>query len=184
MPASFGPQANPGAYVPSTNIWDVSQVYAVENIDEGLRELLVRMYQNLSNMANLLNIKDSGYYVINEFLNSQGFFQNPATVNNTDIQPELRNVFRTVVNFGALPNTGTKSVAHNIMITNTFSFTRIYAAASDQTGLTYIPIPYASVTAIADNIELYVDSTNVNIITGSNRSNYTLCYVVLEYIKQ
>lgn len=185
MPASYGPQANPGAYVPSTTIWDVSQVYAVENIDPALRELLIRMYQNLSNMANLLNIKDSGYYVLNEFLNSQGFFQNPTTVNTTVINPELRNVFRTVVNFGALPNAGAKSVAHGITVTNTFSFTRIYACASKQTApLSFIPIPYASVVAVADNIQLDVDATNVTITTAIDYSAYTVCYVVLEYIKE
>lgn len=184
MPASYGPQANPGAYIPSTNIWDVSQVYAVEKIDPALRELLVRMYQNLANMAIDVNIKDSGYYVQNEFLNGQGYFQNPATLNTTVINPELRNVFRTVVNFGALPNAGAISQPHGITITNTFSFTRIYAAASDQTGLTYIPIPYASSVDVAHNIQLDVNSTNVVITTGANYSNYTICYVVLEYIKQ
>lgn len=183
MPASYGPQANPGAYVPSTNIWDVSQVYTVENIDPGLRELLVRMYQNLSNMANLLNIKDSGYYVQNEFLNSQGFFQNPSTTTNTTINPELRNVFRTVVNFGALPNAGATSVNHGISVTSTYTFTRIYGCASNP-GTAFIPIPYASSVDVAHNIQLDVNATQVTITTGANYSAYTTTYVVLEYIKQ
>ena len=62
------------------------------------------------------------------------------------------------------------------------TFTRVYATASDTTGFNYIPVPYASSTA-ANNIELNVNGTNVNIITGSNRSNFNICYVVLEYLQ-
>ena len=86
-----------------------------------------------------------------------------------------------VINFGALPNAGTKSVPHNIPINGSYTFTRIYGAASDTTGLNYIPLPYASPTA-ANNIELNLDATNVNIITGSNRSNFNITYVIVEYI--
>jgi hypothetical protein len=86
------------------------------------------------------------------------------------------------VNFGALPNTATKSVAHGITITTATTFTRIYATASDTSGSTYIPIPFSSPTLVS-NIQITVDATNVNITTGSNRSNFNICYVVLEYIK-
>lgn len=184
MAASYGPQANPGSYVPSTNIWDVSRVYSVPNLDESLRDLLVSMYQNLNLMSVNLNIKDTGYYVREEFVNGQGWFQNPNTVNTTVVNPELRQVFRKVINFGALPNAGAKSVAHGITVTNTFSFTRIYACASDQVALSYIPIPYASVTAVANNIEISVDATNVTITTAINYAAYTTCYAILEYIKE
>ena len=173
---------NRGLYIPTTNVWDVSQLYSTEVTDPAFKELLVRMYQNINNIALALNLKDSAYYDQTEFVNGQMYFPNPANSSATTAAPAYRNVYRMVINFGALPNTATKSVAHGIPITTGYTFTRIYATASDTTNRTYIPIPYASPTD-ANEIEINVDATNVNIITGSNRTTYNVCYVVLEYLK-
>jgi hypothetical protein len=170
-----------GSFIPTTNIWDVGQLYQTDVNSQEFKELLVRLYQNVNNIALALNLKDTGYYIRQEFVNGQQYFPNPANNSSTATAASMRQVFRTTVNFGALPNNATKSVAHNIPITAGFSFTRIYATASDTTGLTYIPIPF--VDTAGNNIELYVDATNVNIITTSNRTNYNICYVVIEYIK-
>src|SRR5690606_40889986 len=70
---SYPPQLNLGAFVPTTNIWDPSELYTLD-IQPEFRELLVRLYQNLNNMSLLLNLKDTGYYTLEEFLNSQAFF--------------------------------------------------------------------------------------------------------------
>lgn len=171
-----------GAFIPTSYIWDLGELNDIEDIDPRLRELLVRLYQNLNNMALLLNIKDSGYYTQQEFVNSQLWFQNPVLTSTSSTNPSFRQVYRLVINFGALPNTATKSVAHNLRITPGYTFTRIYGAASDTTGFNYIPIPYAS-PVLANNIELRVDTTNVIITTGSNRSNFNITYVILEYLK-
>lgn len=186
------PQQNQvGAFVPTSFIWDVARITDIDVNSQEFKELLVRLYQNVVNIANVLNIKDSAYYNTLEFVNGQLFFPNPLFDSQTAQSPVYRQVLRKVINFGTLPNTATKSVAHGITciafsagpppIPGT-TFTRIYAAASDTTGLTYIPIPYASPTA-ANNIELNVDSSNVNITTGSNRSNFNVCYVILEYLQ-
>lgn len=172
-----------GAFIPTTNIWDVSQLYSMDVNSQEFKELLVRLYQNLNNISTMVNFKDTGFYDTNEFVNGQLYFPNPALSSQTQQNPLFRQVFRLVIEFGALPNTATKSVAHNISINDAYTFTRIYATASDTTGLNYIPIPYAS-PVLANNIELNVDATNVNITTGSNRSNYSICYVVLEYLNQ
>lgn len=187
MPGYYPTQANPGLFVPTTNIWDVTDLENIDINSPEFKDLLVSLYQNLNSMALALNLKDTGYYTIEEFLNSQVFFPNPTLTSTGSQTPVYRQVFRTVVNFGALPNNSTKSVAHNIQIVapaaNQYSFTRIYATATDPVNHLYIPIPYASTTA-ADIIELNVDATNVNITTHSDKTNYTLTYVVLEYIKQ
>lgn len=180
--ASGNQGTNRGLYIPSTNVWDVSQLYSIEVTDPAFKELLVRLYQNVNNIVLALNLKDSAYYDRNEFVNGQMFFPNPANTSNTTQGPVYRNVYRLVINFGALPNTATKSIAHNIPITTAYTFTRIYATASDTTNRAYIPIPYASPTD-ANEIEINVDATNVNITTGSDRTAYTVCYVVLEYLK-
>lgn len=178
----------PGAFVPSTNIWDVSQIYDVDVNSEEFRELLVRLYQNINNIAITLNERDSGYYPQSSFINGQVFFPDPALLGTNIEQAIWRPVARTVVNFGALPNTASKSVVHGIVdeagnpgLSATCSITRLYAAATDPIALQYIPIPYAS-PVLANNIELSMDNTNVTITTGSNRSAFTVCYVIIEYI--
>lgn len=169
--------------VPTTDIWDVSQVYDTDFRDPGqMQELFVRLYQNLNNMSLSLNARDAGYYDTQQYLNSQVFFPNPALNSSTATTPTYRSVFRKVINFGALPNTGTKSVAHGIVCSAATSFTRIYGAASDPVGFNYIPLPYASPT-LANNISIDVDATNVTITTGSNRTAFTITYVVLEYLQ-
>jgi hypothetical protein len=174
---------NVGAFVPTTNIWDPNVLFSVEIDSPQFKELFVKLYQNMNLIAINLNAKDTGIYDTSEFVNGQKYFPDPGLTSLTSAPPIPRQIFRKVINFGPLPNAGTTSVPHGIAINANTIFTRIYATASDSTGFNYVPIPYASVTAVIDNIELNVDVTNVNIITGSNRSNFNICYVVLEYLK-
>lgn len=174
-----------GIYTPTTWIFDVASIQQIDVNSPEFKELLIRLYQNLNRMALALNIKDSAYYNTQEFVNSQLYFPNPANNSTTLTAPAFRNVFRTVVNFGALPSNGTPiSVAHNIKVNGSYTFTRIYAAASDTTNLKYLPIPYSSAVDVAHNISLDVTATNVIITSGGHDySSYTVCYVVLEYLK-
>lgn len=170
-----------GIFVPTTNVWDVSQIYEIDVTSPQFKELLVRLYQNINNISVALNLKDSGYYITDSFVNSQLFFPNPAYNSSTSVNPGYRQVFRIVINFGALPNATTKSVPHNLDVNTQYTFTRIYGVASDTTSFNYIPLPYASASG-TDNIELSVDSTNVTVATTSDRTNFNVCYIILEYI--
>jgi len=166
-----------GLFVPTTQVWDISTIPAGEELKgDELRELIIRLYQNLNTMSLAINRKESASYGLANFITSAQYYPNPATASQ-----EFRGVVRTVVDFGALPNTATKAVAHNIPFNAGFTLTRLYGAATDTTGLNYIPLPYAS-TVLANSIELRVDSTNVYITTGSNRTNFTLCSIVIEYL--
>jgi hypothetical protein len=177
---AFSYPQNTGTFIPQTNVWDVNEIYAA-NLDPKLTELLVRMYQNLGLMATNVNYKDAGYYVLQPFINGQLYFPNPGNNSSTSAYPASRQVSRLVVNFGALPNAATKSVPHNLTINAAFTFTRIYACATNPS-TEFIPIPYAS-TVAGNNVELWVDPTNVNIRTAANYSAYTTTYVVLEWIQ-
>lgn len=170
-----------GSFVPTTNVWDVSEIYSTDVTSPAFKELLVRLYQNLNKMALVTNVKDSGMYVDSEFVTSCQYFPSQSLSSATAQSPTLRPVFRKVVNFGALPNTATKSVAHGISPTASFTFTRIYGCSTNPS-TSYIPLPYAA-PVLADNIELNADATNVNVKTGSNRTAYTVTYIILEYIK-
>lgn len=187
MAKSYPQLANPGSFVPTTDVYDVQAIYSLDINSQDFKEFLVRLRQSINNVALVLNTKDSGYYEQLEFINGQIWFPDPnlvGSVAGAQRTGVFRQVYRIVVNFGALPNTGSTSVAHGIpSITDQFTFTRIYATASDTTALNYIPIPFASPTD-SEEIKIEVDNTNVTITTGSDRTNYDTCYVVLEYIKQ
>ncbi len=171
-----------GSFVPTNYIWEISQIQEADINSPEFKELLVRLYQNIGNIALALNTKDTAQYPLSEFVNGQLYFINPAYTSATATSPALRQVLRKVINFGTLPNTGTTTVAHGITCTAATSFTRIYGCSSDPVGFNYIPLPYASPT-LANNIELRVDATNVTIITGSNRTAFTITYIVLEYLQ-
>ncbi len=171
-----------GMFIPTTNIWDPSQIYQTDVTSPEFKELLVRMYQNLNNMAMAINLKDTGYYDTSEFVTGQVFFPKPGLNSTSPTTPEFRQCYRKLINFGALPNNTTKTMAHGITIDLNTSFTRIYGASSNPTGLLYLPLPYASGTLV-NNVELWVDDTNVNVTTGANWSAYSITYVILEYIK-
>jgi hypothetical protein len=169
-----------GLFVPTTTLFDVTQIQEVEVGSEEFKELLVRLYQTVNNIVLAANLKETGYYLTQEFVTGGVYFN---VANNFNL---TRPVYRMVVNFGALPATGTKTVAHNIPnVTNTFSFVKIYGVATDPTSVTFIPIPYSSAASITDNLELSADATNVYITTGgTDYSAYTTTYVILEYIKE
>lgn len=171
-----------GAYVPTTQVWDVSEIYSTEVTSPEFKELLVRLYQNLNTQSLSINNKSSGMYDTSEFVNGKTFFPNPSLNSTTSTKPTERNVFRKVINFGALPNTATKSVVHDITATSNVTFTQIYGATSNPTGKLYLPLPYAS-SVLNDNIELYVDATQVHVITVADYSAYTTTYIILEYLK-
>jgi len=129
-----------------------------------------------------LNLKDSGYYAEQEFINGQVFPKLAEVANESPKQG--RQVFRKLISFGALPN-GSKSIAHGISLLNaSFTITRLYGAASDKVAKSYLPLPYSSPTALNQNISLSMDATNVTVTTGINRTSYTDTWIIVEYLKQ
>ena len=154
----------------------LSQNYIIpEDIEE--KDLKLREYLNA--IATATNTKDSGIYDAVETITGQSFL--PTFSTQTAANATYRTVFRKVIDFGALPNSTTKSVAHNIAFSTSFSATKIYGASTNP-GSTWFPLPYASST-LGNNIELNLSSTNVNVTTGSNRSAFTRTFIVIEYIK-
>lgn len=168
-----------GVFLPTTAVFDPESLVALNN-DPKFKELVIFITQQYNNIANVVNLKETGYYITTEIVNSQFWFNPNVTAVDQSI---FRNDFRTVVNFGALPNATTKTVPHNIpnFIPGVASWTRIYATATDATGAG-IPIPYAS-SVLNENIIISVDDTNIYITTAIDYSNFTITYVVLEYLK-
>ena len=179
-----------GQFITTTQVWDSSAIYGMDVTKPEFKELLVRMYQQLNSMAMAVNGRDAGTYTTDEFVNGQSFFPTPGLTSASSRNPAERQVHRKVINFGALPNTATKMAAHGLAIKASsvgsylgWTFTRIYGTASDTTNREFIPLPY-STGVLANNIELYVDATNVTVVTGADWSSYDTTYIVLEYLKQ
>lgn len=176
------PVVNPnvlGSFVSTTFVLDVARLEDIDVQSPEFKELLVRLYQDLNRMLFALNRKISGNYGLSQFVTGSLWFPSTSStsVTNVTYRPETR----VVINFGALPNNTTKSVTHGINCNTGVSFTRIYGTATDPVNFKYIPLPYASATT-ANIIELKVDATNVTVITGSNRTAFTLTYIVLEFL--
>lgn len=167
---------NTGLFVQTTNVWEISQVTEVDINSDDFRQLLVRLYQNVNEIAIALNKKQTGYYLEEEFVDSSVFF-NPAS----DSPEELRPEYRKVIDMGSV-GPGVTSKAHDLTIESTWSFTRIYGAGSNTTTNDYYPFPWAS-TGGATNIELKVNATDV-VITNNTGLTFPTCIVVLEYLKQ
>lgn len=166
---------NPGLFIATTNVWDVEDIAKMEPGSIDFNELLVRLHQNINNIAVALNMKKSGQYLQEEFVDGSVYF---GTASSSQL--DLRPVFRKVINIGAL-GAGATSVAHGLTIATTWNFTRIYGAASNTTTSNYYPLPWASAGGAA-NIELKVDANNV-VITNNSGIAFLTCTVVLEYLK-
>ena len=172
-----------GLFVGTTNVWDVSELYGLQNVDPQLQEILVRLYQNLNLMSLVLNIKDSGYYDRREFVTGQLYSPNdkvpPSTFDTSDSL--YRQGLRKWILFTALPNATSVQVAHGISITANTTWIKILGAATNPTTLDGIPLPYVSLTPNA-SIEVDVDMTYVTITTAADYSAYS-GEIILEYLQ-
>ncbi len=166
---------NPNNFLPESYIFP----------EDNFEEYDVKLRQYLNNISTAVNTKDSGLYTDEEVVTGQQFL--PIFGTNTSSSLTYRNVFRKVIDFGALPNTSTKTVAHGITTTEDYSIVKFYATATDPAASTIqaaIPIPYVNVTTPADGVQLDMDATNVSITTTTaNFTAFTRCFVIVEYIK-
>ena len=174
MPILDRPGSN--LLLPTSAIVDVRKVNQPDNLERVLNHLTQILLRN--NIAT--NQKDIGIYSTQEAINGQQFFL------GSNVQGEASSDYRQLVIFGGLPNTGVKQVAIDIPQDSNFKMTRFYAAASDTTNFRYIPLPYAS-PVLANNIELEIlpilGVPTIQITTGSNRTNFDVTLVVIEYLK-
>jgi hypothetical protein len=97
-----------------------------------------------------------------------------TTTNKTWINGET--IYRKVINFGALPNSTTKTVSHGLTGTYTIVDFRGVAKTTDS----QFPLPYLNRYSASVSAEIY--QGNVYVVSGSNVSNYS-AYFILEYIK-
>jgi hypothetical protein len=161
---------NTGSFVTTTNVWDVQQIQEVDVRSPEFKELLVRLYQTVNNIALSLNGKDSALYTTYEFVTGQIYSFNGIN--------DQRPGYRTMVNTGHI-GAGTTSINHNLAVTSSWTWISLDGMLTNQTTLVGYPIDYANPSAA---IYAHVTSTQV-VINNSSGVTFTNGVVVLEYIK-
>lgn len=168
-------QINTGSFVPTTNIWDVGQLYEVQVGSPEFKELLVRLYQNINIIALALNTKVSGFFIDQEFVNGKIY----ATSDNAEPNIEPIQGWTKFIIIGAL-GAGATTTPHGITFTNTYAMISITGAASNTSTFNYYPIGAAN--GGTTDIQVTVNSTNV-VVTNNSGVTFDRAYVILEYIK-
>lgn len=165
----------------SQNFESYLPVYdAVPEDWEKARPFLV---EQLKAISNAVNAREIGFFLDEELLSGKQFI--PSINNPTGEQQQFRSVLRKVIDFGTLPNTTTKSVPHGITVDSNFTLVCLYGAATDPVRLVSFPIPFVEVKVPALlGIQLEMNATNVQITTGSDRTNFTRCFITIEYMQE
>jgi len=170
--------ADLGGYIQTTFSYDVSRLRELEVTSPEFKELLVRLYQDMNKVAMAVNNKTSGTFPLIEVVNGEKFF--PSSIDSSTKEIAQRQVFRKVINFGALPNAGAKTVAHGISLDDNVTFTHIYGVANNVPARSYLPLPYAEGL---NPVGLTINGPHIQINTNVNRTAWAITYVVLEFIK-
>lgn len=156
----------------------------------------VFVFNNLSGQANWLNINNepitttrlangavTGVKIADRTITaskiSSAFTDYSTTEQNTGrLWIDGKTIYRKHVNLGSLTNTTPKSVAHGI--SNLGTVVSLTGFATN--GTVFLPLPLARYNNFASQIGLYMDTTNVVVEPGNDRTSYT-GYVVIEYTK-
>lgn len=76
--------------------------------------------------------------------------------------------------------TSSGNINHNLDIANMYTFTRSYGMFSD--GTNWYPLPYVNATAVANQVQVIVTPTQIQITTGGGAPAISSGFVVLEWI--
>ena len=137
-----------------------------------------------SEIIEVVNLKETGIYDKSEFLCGKSYY--PTKDSASDQRLKLRPVYRKVIEFGALPDgsapaTASKTIAHGLTINTGFTITELYGNATNP-GTSYIQLPFSSPT-LNENISLKMDALNVTVTTGIDMTAYTVCRIIIEFLR-
>lgn len=182
---TYNTQSEPGMFLETTSLLDVQSIYQMDIKSDQFKQFLVDLRQTIEKMTYSINLKDTGYYPLKEFVCGKVLFPNPTLNSSTPQTPVWRQVFRQYYLWPTnLPNIGTQTMAHGITITDAFTFIRVDGCANQTVPHRYVNIPYVSADVAPNVIELFADATNINMRTNFDATAYNVTYVCLEYIKQ
>lgn len=147
-------------------------------------EFRTRMIQVINDMCISINSKESGWYSDESTITGEKVL--PTYSKNLEGSQSVyyRTVRRKLIYTGALPNNGTKQIAHNIQFPKKSVGWRIWGCASiidgDENLRAFFQMPLGSPNQ-SSNVELYATENHVVIVTGTDRTNFNFSFVVVEY---
>lgn len=170
--------ATDGAFVQQTPIFNFND----SNVNSlQFQDFMTQLTQSVNNMALVVNMKDTGYYQLNEYASCQFWY--PDTFSKTTFKTaDVRPGFRTVYKFALQDFTinPTENIPHLLTLSNAFQFSRMFGVAN-LPGSAAINLPFVSATA-ANIIEVDINSANIVLTSNKDYSAYTNCTFVLEYL--
>lgn len=161
MSASFA--GNPNSFL--------AEEYIIPPLGE---ERNARLREYFNSLSSAVNRRDIGIYVTQETVCGQVWLPtaNTALTSGASTNLVYRQVIRKVVETGTV-TTGANAVAHNVAVTATTHFTRVYGVIENP-GTLYVPVPN-------DTVLVTVDATNINLTIPVAYNNFT-GQVVLEWV--
>lgn len=135
---------------------------------------LTKSYEEI---ASTINSRTIGIFNTFQMVTGDKYY---STTNTSPMNPiQYRQGYRQLFPFGAIAAGATLVIVHNI--SGITECVHIYGNCITATP-DFRPIPYSSVTAADDQIELNVTSTQINIINGSGAPAITSGTIILEYL--
>lgn len=144
-----------------------------DDIPQDWEQARTFLVEQLRRIANGVNSREVGFFLEQEVLAGKQFTR-PAVISGTSEQ--FRTVFRKVIDFGALPNTGSQTQPHGLTFDSNFTLIDMYGAATDPS-TEALPMPNVE-------IDLRMDTSDITITTTADYSGFTRSYVVIEYLKE
>ncbi len=168
---------------PNSQIFE-SYVPVYDTVPESWEEAREFLVEHLKKISQAVNIREIGWWLDEELLSGKQLFPS-ALPSLTGTSQQYRQILRKVVDFGPLPVTGSKRVAHGILFDDNFTLIQLFAAATDITRHFAIPIPYVELNTNLQ-VQILIDNTYVYIITTGtfDFSVYTRCIVTIEYTQE
>ena len=164
---TFSPSNSNAPYLPTSTFFP-------ENFEE-FRVKFLELYRDISSNT---NVRQIGVFDLVESLTGQQWF----TSGNPQIK---RQTFRVVVAFGAFAAGSNVAIPHGI--SNIATFTHIYGAGITTTagvgGFIQVPLPFVSITASNNCIEVKADATNIYLSLGAGGFSLSSGSIILEYLK-
>lgn len=165
----------------SQNLESYVPVYDV--VPEKWEDARAFLAEQLKKITNAVNSKEIGFFLDQELLSGKAFIPGVNIATDGGSSQQFRTVLRKVIDFGALPNSATKSVPHGIFFDANFTLIDMWISATDSINLLAFTLAYWS-NSSPGSIILNMDNTNINVTTTSDYSAYTRSFVVCEYMQE
>ena len=151
----------------SSNIANsVAYLRTTRDFPEEPTQLRMELNKSYIDTANAVNSRTIGLYPSTR----------PAITGNeyflsANKQQSLRQIYSV---------TGAGTIPHGINTSNIAGFVQIYGSFTD--GTNFYPLPWVDVTAATNQVTVYIDPTNINIVAGSGAPAIVSGTVVLEWL--